>query len=122
MTPHVAGRELDARVATKVMGWKEAWPKYAYDGTPSGVLFGAGIDPHGCKIPLPHYSTDIAAAWEVVEKSRHGSHVEVAHGATSNAGKYARWRCKFGMQVFAEADSAPLAICLAALKACGGEC
>ena len=58
-----AGRELDALVAEKVMGWtwdgKTAW-------SPTGSrLWMVRKDPYWW---LPYYSTDIAAAWEVVEK------------------------------------------------------
>lgn len=64
-----AGRELDALVATKVMGW--SWDEYsAQDAN--------GSKYHRCQPAcswdkdrlwfLPHYSTSIEAAWTVVQK------------------------------------------------------
>ena len=61
---HPAGRCLDAWVAITIMNWKYA-PKtdpkiklWLYWRRPDGML----------KYEPPEYSTDIAAAWEVVEK------------------------------------------------------
>lgn len=57
-----AGRELDALVAERVMGWK------LFASEP-----GYGRPPHQITLvltPIPHYSTDIAAAWIIVEKLR----------------------------------------------------
>ena len=63
-----AGRELDAMVAEKVMGW--IWVKDNH-----GVHIEPGsVDDCDCKSHaggnecLPYYSTNIAPAWEVVEK------------------------------------------------------
>jgi hypothetical protein len=52
-----AGRELDALVAERVLGLRidDAWFQH----------------PDGRRVSsdgLPHYSTDIAAAWQVVDK------------------------------------------------------
>jgi hypothetical protein len=120
-----AGRELDALVAEKVMGWRCR-----------------GLHPiHECPVfatgradtLAPHFSTDIAAAWQVVEKmgadgwnvslyvhrgehggcgcsitcpygpcEKHGNAVETWHGVEDVRGA-----------------TVPLAICLAALKAVG---
>ena len=58
-----AGREMDALVAEKVMGWTN--PRI----TPSGrfrITPPMGGKYHGGQMP-PKYSTDIAAAWQVVE-------------------------------------------------------
>lgn len=94
-----AGRELDSQVAEKVMGLKQSpknaeffqyWP-YAFE-------------------PARPYSTDIAAAWEVVGKfglfnlTRYG---DGTWGAQDNA--------RFDEPVVAE--TAPLAICRASLLA-----
>lgn len=60
------------------------------------------------------YSTDIAAAWEVVGSHLMDLHCYGGHG----------WECMWlaegpeSTDVFAKADTAPLAICRAALKAC----
>lgn len=61
---------MDALVAEKVMGWKPTesyWPSQSYRvkcwNTPQSNV---PLD-MAC---LPHYSTDIAAAWQVVERLR----------------------------------------------------
>jgi hypothetical protein len=66
---------------------------------------------------IPRYCTDIAAAWQVVEKMREcgwsvtiGQHIDLS------------WRCKFTddetlIEIIAQGDTAPRAICLAALEA-----
>lgn len=56
-----AGRELDALVAEKIMGWSNCHREgdWGYFGRP----FGGPTD-----FRIPNYSTDISAAWEVMEK------------------------------------------------------
>lgn len=89
-----------------------------------------------CLCVVPNYSTDIAAAWEVVEKMRDIITRDYPHGrgglviqpyhspqysghqwcvANSHAGYNGSW----GMHWWVSAATAPLAICLAALQACG---
>jgi hypothetical protein len=75
-----AGRELDALIAERVMRWSDVGekPMYALDGgdTLNGpparlVQEGTawrGTRPDGSEGFLPAYSSDIAAAWLVVEK------------------------------------------------------
>ncbi len=70
---------------------------------------------------LPHYSTDIAAAWQVVEKMAEG-------GLRLSLDRFGGdpWWAEFadeGWEQGAQATSAtaPMAICLAALKAKGVE-
>jgi hypothetical protein len=62
-----AGRELDALIAERVMGWHNnrdnpnesgMWGIMDYRADGSPVL----------AADFPEYSTDMAAAWEVVEK------------------------------------------------------
>ena len=56
----------------------------------------------------PEVSTSISAAWEVVEKlRRHIFQLSDDEG----------WCCTFSMRFNAKADTAPLAICRAALRA-----
>lgn len=66
------GRELDALIATKIFGWY-------FKKMPTGKMllppdnderkyFAAVWDENGIPGYLPEYSTDISAAWEVVEK------------------------------------------------------
>ena len=60
--------------------------------------------------PTAFYSTDIAAAWEVVEE------LDLSmYPLACTVG----WRFEFDRNEGAEAETAPLAICLAALKAKG---
>ena len=109
------GRELDALVAEKVMGCKvyvEA------NGNPRCDCPGAnatGPRPHasyGLYASLKRYSTDIAAAWEVVEKMREDGFLVALYRsagawiADTNPG-------------YGKSDTAPHAICLAALRAVG---
>jgi hypothetical protein len=109
-----AGRELDALVAERVMGWTYK-PFYNGGGEWSHngklVAFG-GLDGGS----LPKYSSSIADAWQVVEKLKaDGNNVWVEW-----AGKV--WVCG-ATSVFPdiEADTAPLAICKAALMVVGVE-
>jgi hypothetical protein len=84
------GRELDALVAEKVFGWTYWRSKHGHwiidtpDGRHFEPLFGKvrNYDPEtserlpdpnwwdGLSDELPYYSTDIAAAWEVVARLR----------------------------------------------------
>jgi len=85
-------RALDALVATEVMGLDI--PLLADSPVP----------------PARRYSTDIAAAWEVVEE------LDLSmYPLACTVG----WRFEFDRNEGAEAETAPLAICLAALKAKG---
>ena len=111
----MTNRELDALIAEKVFGWTHCAPNSPYDGEVTGVFFGTGRPHGGGTIPLPHYSTDISAAWEVVEKV--GLLNEYLLGCWDDgiwvvSDVDGNW--------YADAVTAPLAICLAALKAKGG--
>ena len=97
-----AGRELDARVAEKVMGQGSGYP------LPNDFHYIAEI---------PYYSTDIAAAWEVVEKLKDD-------GYTVQLWSYSG-SCCYGCAIARPTDgfqtpplappTMPLAICRAAL-------
>ena len=120
-----AGREMDALVAEKVMGqvpcdrWHLLHPFAGYikddGGFPHAECYPAAMGP--CA-----YSTLISAAWEVVPvMGRHQpfpQYLEVANRFSD-----AEWVAKVfeGCVMVAEAyaDTAPLAICRAALKAVG---
>lgn len=116
-----AGREMDALVAEKVMGWILSPAKWlvrdrkaiAIPGNPIGPKTWEDLDAPG----LPRYSTDIAAAWQVVEKLfAIGSFFSV-ESPNNGVG----WSCGItrGRDTieYILADSAPLAICRAALLA-----
>lgn len=127
-----AGRELDALVAEEVMGWirttgidmsgtKEYDPKRIITGwtfavhlenQDTAVYF---LDEH-----IPHYSTDITAAWEVWTKLPYPKQLfQLAQneytcfcgGDMTPGGVDYEWT--------ATAETAPHAICLAALEAIG---
>ena len=120
----VAGRELDAYVAEKVMGRLK----------PEGDIarMGLGFHPQGHETRYwsistadskrswyyegPQYSTDIAAAWEVVEKMHSRDFSMMAEWDDEDR----MWFVGFSNKESYKADeaaTAPLAICLAALKA-----
>jgi len=132
-TPTKAGRELDALVAEKVMGLR--WRRFDYPPAGSSFAYGkpwtwlsssyAGGDPEGDETRyidnVRHYSSDIAAAWEVVGEL-------VSLGARVNVmNRYApTWGCNIITDIgtpherqhfHGSCESAPLAICLAALAA-----
>jgi hypothetical protein len=112
-----AGRELDALVAEKVM--KLHLAEWADEGD-----WWVTSDPHNPAgnyedqatfwTQLPCYSTDIGAAWGVVEspacEGGHKFQLVQEHGV---------WTAVISGIAEADADTAPLAICLAALKAVG---
>lgn len=121
-------RQIDIAIAEKVMGWK-------------GIKRGEnpGFDYVGKK-PLsdgqnsrdnyliPPYSTDIAAAWQVVEKMRLlGWRFEifdtVRHSwwARFGRGEFNHYENEWDEEHIADENSCTLAICLAALKAVGVE-
>lgn len=155
-----AGRELDALVAEKVMGWRRMTEGEVHPGARFDIVYPAaakaGFDrtrlsdwwfdavrrdengdavsthpveeivDYGYTIPAFSPSTDIAAAWEVVKKLDPKWWPEV--GRMHNDGG---WYCEIclggnapvevGPPIRHVAKTAPLAICLAALKAVGVE-
>lgn len=135
MESMMAGRELDALIAGKVMGWANViclhggnipsgepdddWNKDARNDQHHGHT---GI-PLVHREQVPAYSVDIAAAWEVVEKLRTMSiGISIARMPDEKLWYVPLYRLDHGEYMgsaegFAEAETAPLAICLAALKA-----
>lgn len=99
----VASRDLDALISVKVFG---KLPSFALDN-------------------FPHYSTDISAAWEVVEKLRDPSDDEPDFWVITDEGKKNGWTVSSYWahhdgnidNFHIRADTAPLAICRAALLA-----
>lgn len=126
------GRELDVLVAERVMGLKTGkyvWGKRkqysAYfvgdaanwddDGSGASVLFNE----------LPHYSTDLASAWEVVKTLSEAGWI-VKMITSEMGGTDCTLVCGVGARGRIDSDcmggiitTAPHAICLAALKAVG---
>jgi hypothetical protein len=128
-----AGPEMDALVAEKMLGWR--WMIAAADGIDS--------EPHSAWLMRPEsvnaywiparpvddyarpdadpFSTEIAAAWQVVEHLHHqGVDWTIDQCMTGEATGWTvqTWR---GSSIASDAwaDTAPLAICLAGLKAVG---
>lgn len=133
---HTPSRELDALVATEIMGWK-----LVEDPTHSS-LTGAmvAIKEHGVKMFMWHLrpnvfsgekawqpSIDIANAWEVVDKMYADGYVFLFHHNRPNAEPeivrgiaatfYHPSTVAERSYEWARAKTAPLAICLAAREA-----
>jgi hypothetical protein len=111
-----AGRELDARVAECVMGKQAA----SWGG------FGLMEDAERIAVDLPHYSTDIAAAWLVMdEMDRRGFHGRLTTPFEPGQPYFAGFT-PHGMSGWngrpdheGSGDTPSLAICRAALAAVG---
>lgn len=122
MSQHEAGRELDALVAEKVMGWHYAdRQKMGWGDGPPVVVTDLGEESGRPTIQGWSPSTDIAAAFQVVEKMRERGLTVVIDGTPGGF-----WCCEFsifGSETFhtGRADSLPLAICLASLAAIESE-
>jgi hypothetical protein len=124
-----AGRELDALVAEKVMGWEALRVERESDGGVGSLVTYevlCGDPPAGYAAlsnAVPHYSTDIGAAWEVL--GRFAAFMVIS----SWNGKVGCWAMVDARgphmsrpdQHMAKGDAYPHAICLAALKAVGVE-
>lgn len=147
MRPTEAGRDLDALVAEKVMGLHPGvdfgdWPdhvwkldedgeidEFGYDGDrhngPSCSRCGYGYCQHcqsgpseSCEIAPEPYSTNIAAAWQVVgEMQRRKQGLTLIEYDTSRKYWTAAFRHWSDHAMPERAKTAPLAICRAALAA-----
>ena len=131
------GRELDVSVAVNVMGWQrweskgidKVWPVIVPPMGDERHNWAAEWDEHGCPHWMPHYSTDISAAWEVVEKMqntpcRDGDHFCARVEGFKNAHEAAFFHHLVGIPgddgleyYEARGITAPEAICKAALLA-----
>lgn len=115
------GRELDALVAEKVMGWVEVRKQSIANAYGQHVMDDyVGLPAPGASQPvmIPRYSTMIQEAWKVADKLRgEAQFVAVLSGKGPNGVQ--PWICKVnreGSFLEERADTAPHAICLAALK------
>lgn len=118
------GRELDALVAEKVMGWTNFSPidpDCDYGVGVNGYRRNYAKSPDGQEKPFPFYSTDMSATWEVFEKIKEeGAWVEVAWNP-----KKKHYRCLIGAEPIeglqtvdlSGTNTAAEAICKAALLA-----
>ena len=121
-----AGRELDALVAEKVMGERIGQRRTTIrDGVQTDeILLAAPGD--WCFKLCPPYSTDIAAAWEVVEHLDEDLEFRL-WGPREERGQRPAggWEVELQNRVTGawyrgvSEESAPHAICLAALKSVG---
>jgi hypothetical protein len=123
------GRELDALIAEKVMGLRVTWEdSQEEDGKDDPYI----LDDNGnykWSSYVPYYSTSIQDAWLVVGKMRElGFYYSVGSiigSPATGVGITELHAAGFGIKhapfETVQADTAPHAICLAALKAVGFE-
>lgn len=111
------GRELDALIAEKVMGGirHKEHSVLAVDVSARSFTIGEGWE-------YPRYSTDIAAAWEVVEKIIKEWRLDKPGRNFKISRRLEGWECEItsdfiGNSAEVNCSTAPHAICLAALKA-----
>jgi hypothetical protein len=122
--PLQAGRELDALVAGKVMGWLDVKKQSIANAMGQHVMddyVGLPVAAAAPPVLIPRYSTMIQEAWKVADKLR-GEVQFVAVISGKGPQGTQPWICKVnreGSFLEERADTAPLAICLAALKGLG---
>lgn len=105
------GKELDALIAEHVMGAKEVLAK------PEGATYLFRKGDYLYEDP-PSYSTEIAQAWEVLAVlAEKGWDYSVFN--TEFEGIYCQFYTRERGYIESSAETAPLAICLAALKVVG---
>lgn len=127
------GRDLDKLIAEKVMGWTEIEEvKHLHLSVPQIV----GIKPnelpspytgHRQKYSVPEFSTDIGAAWEVVNEMTNRNYFFLVSNSAISGGLiklgenkiFASFGRKNEPVEHTVGESAPHAICLAALKSIG---
>ena len=137
----MTNREIDALIAEKVMGWVkktitlavknkegyvQSWeetclvnPKFPDVDLLHRLEFS---EDQSDKQKMPYYSTSISDAWEVVEKMKRHFPSIVYNSSDSNSSMWniSFWKDEFGGESWdAIAETAPRAICLAALKVIG---
>lgn len=119
-----AGRELDGLVAERVMGRcpHREQRRYVHQSDTGFECVACGKDVYG-RENCPAYSTSIEAAWQVVEKLKaDGWWIAVEHEAPDDPER--AWGACLSpnphLPVWEMAETAPLAICRAALMAVEG--
>lgn len=100
-------RKIDALIAKHVMSLKSIHDK---DYEP--LLY--NVDENNVGLEVPSYSTDIAAAWEVVEKINLLGERGWLRKESGEEWEY--YKYEYDFEPIITADTAPMAICLAALK------
>lgn len=110
-----AGREMDILVAEKVMGWTRK-----YVGEFGNQIWDSPSQGAYLEDAIPNYSTDIASAWEVVEKMKEEG-FQFVIGTSELFGKPVRYFVEFKKEGTAFShnrvytDTVPLAVCRAAM-------
>lgn len=134
MNDHKPGPELDALIAEKVMATRYKVGSFVPLNTTVESVYGEYMGGFVEGGNIPPYSTDMSAAWEVVEKlSTHPLHFTVCIEKSCNQKKFTVWfvppHTETGKRLLIvdemdkaekirdEAMSVAHAICLAALKA-----
>lgn len=108
-----AGKALDILVAEQVFGWTGIDKRWVAMGRSHATGWPEGDTSRG-HADVPDYSKDIAAAWKVLEKTF------INHGTVARLSSSGEWGCtigRLGSVHDGRGDTAPLAICRAALKA-----
>jgi len=111
-----AGRKLDSLVSEKVFGEKYPFDKKLKD------YYRPWVEDPIAYEPCPYYSSDIEAAWQVVEKLlsllpnqdfhiEHWADEDISNWQVSSCYQLGEW------MDWVRAETLPHAICLAALKA-----
>ena len=119
-----AGRDLDALVAEKVMGWTEVRKQSIANAFGQHVMddFVGKPTPAAPQATLiPRYSSMIQEAWKVADHLRERSQFVAVLSGLGPQGVQP-WICKInkdGGFLEERADTAAVAICLAALKSVG---
>ncbi|HZE98091.1 MAG TPA: hypothetical protein VE981_13760 [Planctomycetota bacterium] len=118
------GRELDALVAEKVMGWLSVHKQSIANAMGQHVMDDyVGLPTSTSTIPqlVPRYSTMIQEAWKVADELRGRSQFVAVISGLGPQGVQP-WICKInrdGGFIEERADVPAVAICLAALKSVG---
>ena len=119
-----SGRELDCKIA-ELMGWTGLWTdgKHFMMYSPCEQSLGVGYDERS---EIPHYSTDISLAWEVVEKMRTKNYLmntfdqlDTKSGIVSYGVSFYDYM-KTGREAMKKDENMSTAICRAALLAMEG--
>lgn len=122
-----AGREMDVLIAEKVMGWRRHNAHGDWWETSDGRCFvvkNSGFSAQYDPMPeLPAFSTDVADAWNVIEEMKstwgkfmlsYGPYLVGVENKLKDGWQLAP---EWGNSVCGYGETAPLAICRAAIKA-----
>jgi hypothetical protein len=132
------GRELDALIAERVMGWTiisldilspEFEKRFGVYRFRDSSLIGTRASHNFPRpVPIPYYSTEITSAWEIWSKIREmGYWVELKQVRPRNIPSRQEYQCEIFSNDFNKSialtirSTEPLAICIAALQALGVE-